>query len=92
MGTRTVYQMVVRGELSERYAIAFEGMEMEVKNGRTILTGEIKDEPHLHSIFDCIGALGIRLLSVESLPTETSRQQVSDSRMAARAKREPLDS
>jgi hypothetical protein len=33
MGTRTVYRIVVRGELSERYAIAFEGMEMEVKNG-----------------------------------------------------------
>ena len=39
MGTRTVYQIVVRGELSERYAIAFEGMEMEIKNGQTVLTG-----------------------------------------------------
>ena len=65
-------------ELSQRYAVAFEGMEMEVKNGRTILTGEIKDEPHLHGILDRIGALGLRLLSVESFPTETSRQQVSD--------------
>jgi hypothetical protein len=92
MGTRTVYRIVVRGELSERYAIAFEGMEMEVKNGRTILTGEIKDEPHFHGILDCIGALGLRLLSVESLPTENSRQQVSDSRRAVGAMRNPLDS
>ena len=66
MGTSTVYRIVVRGELSERYAVAFEGMEMEVKSGRTILTGEIKDEPHLHGILDRIGALGLRLLSVES--------------------------
>ena len=66
MGTSTVYRIVVRGELSQRYAVAFEGMEMEVKNGRTILTGEIKDEPHLHGILDRIGALGLRLLSVES--------------------------
>jgi hypothetical protein len=78
MGTSTVYRIVVSGELSQRYAVAFEGMEMEVKNGRTILTGEIKDEPHLHGILDRIGALGLRLLSVESFPTETSRQQVSD--------------
>jgi hypothetical protein len=92
MGTRTVYRIVVRGELSERYAIAFEGMEMEVKNGRTILTGEIKDEPHFHGILDRIGALGLRLLSVESLPTENSRQQVSDSRRAVGAMRNPLDS
>jgi hypothetical protein len=66
MGTSTVYRIVVSGELSQRYAVAFEGMEMEVKNGRTILTGEIKDEPHLHGILDRIGALGLRLLSVES--------------------------
>ena len=28
MGKRTVYRIVVRGELGERYAAAFEGMEM----------------------------------------------------------------
>jgi hypothetical protein len=66
MGTSTVYRIVVRGELSQRYAVAFEGMEMEVKSGQTILTGEIKDDPHLHGILDRIGALGLRLLSVES--------------------------
>ena len=67
MGTRTVYRIVVRGELSERYAVAFEGMEMETKSGRTVLTGEIKDEPHLHGILDRIGSLGLRLVSVEDL-------------------------
>ena len=92
MGTSTVYRIVVRGELSQRYAVAFEGMEMEVKSGRTILTGEIKDEPHLHGILDRIGALGLRLLSVESFPTETSRQQASDSQMAVRLERKPSDS
>ena len=92
MGTSTVYRIVVRGELSQRYAVAFEGMEMEVKSGRTILTGEIKDEPHLHGILDRIGALGLRLLSVESFATETSRQQASDSQMAVRLERKPSDS
>jgi hypothetical protein len=91
MGTRTVYRIVVRGELSERYAMAFEGMEMEVESGRTILTGEIIDEPHLHGILDRIGSLGLRLLSVESFPTETSRQQLSDPQMSDLAKRKPLD-
>ena len=67
MGTRTVYRIVVRGELSERYAVAFEGMEMETSRGRTVLTGEIKDNPHLHGILDRIGALGLTLVSVENL-------------------------
>jgi hypothetical protein len=42
MGTRMVYRIVVRAELSERYAPAFEGMEMEVKNGLRDLTGRSK--------------------------------------------------
>ena len=50
--TRTVYRIVVRGELSERYALAFEGMEMEAKGGRTILRGEVIDGSHLHGILD----------------------------------------
>ena len=28
-GTRTIYRIVVRSELSDRYALAFEGMKME---------------------------------------------------------------
>ena len=66
-GTRMVYQIVVRGELSERYATAFEGMEMEIKNGQTVLTGEVKDQSHLHGILDRIGALGLKLMSVENM-------------------------
>ena len=67
MSTRTVYRIVVREELSERYAAAFEGMEMGTKAGRTILTGEVVDQPHLHGILDRIGALGLKLVSVEDL-------------------------
>jgi hypothetical protein len=65
---RTVYRIVVRSELSERYAVAFEGMEMETKNGDTILTGEIIDQPHLFGILDRINGLGLQLLSVQALP------------------------
>ena len=67
MGTKTVYRIEVGGELSERYAQAFEGMEMETKSGRTVLIGEVVDEPHLHGILDRISALGLRLVSVQSM-------------------------
>jgi hypothetical protein len=62
-----VYRIVVRAELSERYAPAFEGMEMEVKNGLRDLTGKVKDQSHLHGILDRIGALGLKLMSVENM-------------------------
>jgi hypothetical protein len=69
----TVYRIVVRSELSERYAVAFEGMEMETETGRTILTGVI-DQPGLHGIFERINGLGLELLSVQSCPEKTTEQ------------------
>jgi hypothetical protein len=63
-----VYRIVVRSELSARYAQAFEGMEMETKSGLTVLTGEVIDQVQLHGILDRIGGLGIELVSVQSLP------------------------
>ena len=69
-GTSKVYRIVVRSELSDRYASAFESMEMETKNGQTILTGEIIDQPHLFGILDRLNGLGMDLLSVQILSEE----------------------
>ena len=70
-GAGTVYLIVLRGELSERYAAAFEEMEMETNSGLTILTGEVVDQVQLHGIIDRIGDLGLELVSVQSLPEES---------------------
>jgi outer membrane PBP1 activator LpoA protein len=71
MGTRTVYRIVVRSELGERFALAFEGMEIEERGGQTILTGEVIDQPHLHGILDRIGGLGLELVSVECVARDS---------------------
>jgi len=63
-GTAKVYRIVVRSELGERYASAFEGMSMEGRGGRTILTGEVRDQPQLFGILDRLYGLGLELLSV----------------------------
>jgi hypothetical protein len=64
----TTYRIVVRSELSNVYAVAFEGMEMEARDGVTVLTGKIIDQPHLYGILERINGLGLELLSVEALP------------------------
>ena len=66
-----VYRIVVRSELSERYAAAFEGMEMEVDSGLTVLTGKVIDQPHLYGILDRLSGMGLELLSVQCLPEKT---------------------
>jgi hypothetical protein len=68
--TGKVYRIVVRSELSDRYAAAFEGMQIEAKVGETILTGEVIDQPHLHGILARINGLGLELLSVQALPED----------------------
>jgi hypothetical protein len=67
-GTWTVYRIVVRSELSDKYAVAFEGMQMEAKDGVTVLTGKIIDQPHLYGILERTNGLGLELLSVEAMP------------------------
>jgi hypothetical protein len=68
--TGTVYRIVVRSELGNSYTVAFEGMEMETKEGDTILTGEIIDQPHLYGILGRINGLGLKLVSVQALPED----------------------
>jgi hypothetical protein len=62
------YRIVVRGELTERLAGAFEGMEMEAESGQTFITGQVVDQSHLHGILNRISGLGLPLVSVQALP------------------------
>ena len=82
-GTGRFYRIIVRSELSDKYSVAFEGMEMERRDGDTVLTGRIIDQPHLYGILERINGLGLELLSVEALP--------GDANPGARENREPED-
>jgi hypothetical protein len=60
----TIYQIVVRGELSQRYVPAFDGMTLTLGEGQTAITGPVIDQAHLHGLLDRVGDLGLELLSV----------------------------
>jgi hypothetical protein len=66
--TRKAYRIVVGAELGERFAPAFEGMDVGIADGRTIITGEVVDQSHLHGILGRIHALGLELISVQPVP------------------------
>jgi hypothetical protein len=59
------YRIVFRGELGDRFAFLFEGMQMERLEGTTVLTGNVVDQAHLASLLDQIQELGLELVSVE---------------------------
>ena len=62
------YKIVVKGELTERFAGAFANMNMEAKRGQTIISGQIVDQSHLYGILNRISGLGLQLVSVQALP------------------------
>jgi hypothetical protein len=58
------YQIVVRGDLGERFASAFGGMTVHSEGSETYIIGDIDDQSRLHGLLDRIRALGIELVSV----------------------------
>jgi hypothetical protein len=63
----TVYRIVVRGELSQRYMLAFEGMTLVAGEGQTAITGPVTDQAHLHGLLNRVSDLGLELLSVNAM-------------------------
>jgi hypothetical protein len=60
----TRYEIVVVGELSDRFALAFEGMEVRAQGGRTTISGLVTDQAQLHGLIDRVGDLGLDLLDL----------------------------
>jgi hypothetical protein len=58
------YQIVVRGELSQRFAMVFDGMDLEARDGQTVISGPVIDQAHLHGLLDRVRDLGLELVSV----------------------------
>jgi hypothetical protein len=64
------YRLVVQGELGEPFGFLFEGMHMDRAAGKTVLTGNVIDQAHLHGILERIRELGLELVSVEPAEPE----------------------
>jgi hypothetical protein len=63
------YRLVVRGELDERFAYLFEGMQLTRTGGTTVLTGAVRDQAQLYGVIERVEELGLELLSVQQVDT-----------------------
>jgi hypothetical protein len=59
------YTIVVRGQLSDRFAAAFDGMTTEPGGGETTLVGLIRDQAHLYGVLERLRDFGLELVRVE---------------------------
>jgi hypothetical protein len=58
------YEFLVRGEIGDRFGWMFEDMRLERAGGRTVITGPVRDQAHLHGLIVQIEELGLELVSV----------------------------
>jgi hypothetical protein len=68
MGSRATrggtYRLVVRGELDDRFAYLFNGLDLERIVGATVLSGSVVDQAQLHGYIARVEELGLELVSV----------------------------
>ena len=61
---RRVYRLVVTGEMGPAMREAFGDMHVDTDDGRTVLSGELMDQPALYSVLERLQALGLDLVDV----------------------------
>ena len=59
--------IIVQGHLDTKWKNWFEGMVISYEGKNTMLSGNIKDEAHLHGILNQIRDLNLKLISVNSV-------------------------
>jgi hypothetical protein len=69
----TVYRLIVQGELDQRYAYLFDGMDLNRVVGTTIVTGDVIDQAHLHGLIERIEELGLELLEIQQVAKGSGR-------------------
>jgi len=57
-------KITIQGHLNEKWKDCFEGMEISYEGNNTILTGNLKDEAHMHGVLNIIRDLNIKLISI----------------------------
>ena len=81
----TTYQIVVDGELSDRFVATFADMRLERDAGRTSLTGEIADQAQLHGLLARVADLGLSLVSFGPVVPDPGTSDVRPSANEGRA-------
>jgi len=73
-GKQTQYDIEIEGHLDDGWQEWFEGfLLVRLANGRSTLTGPVRDQAALHGILKKISNLGLKLISVN--PQESSDQK-----------------
>ena len=62
------YEIVVKGQLGERFLSTFDSLALSTRAGETHLSGELADQAQLYGVLLRLRDLGIELVSVNRSP------------------------
>jgi hypothetical protein len=57
-------KITIQGHLDKKWKNSFESMKISYEGNNTILTGNLKDEAHMHGVLNIIRDLNLKLISV----------------------------
>jgi hypothetical protein len=71
MDQPTLYQIRIKGHLDDAWADWFQGLTItNQEDGKAMLSGSLPDQAALHGVLNNIFRLGLRLVSLNTLPEE----------------------
>lgn len=68
------YRIVVFGNITEPIGATFPSLDVVHEAGRSIVTGAVRDQSHLHGILAVIRDLNVPLLAITCLNCAASQQ------------------
>jgi len=68
----------IQGHLNEKWKDFFEVMEISYEGSNTILTGNLKDEAHMHGILNKIRDLNLNLISINPAEEEFDNNPINN--------------
>ena len=73
--TPTDYEIRIKGRLSDSVSGAFQDFTTAVKPAETVMRGEVRDQSELHGVLERIQSLGLELIEIRRLESDSDRPQ-----------------
>jgi hypothetical protein len=83
------YEIRIRGGLGRTMRAAFPALRAQAQGEDTLLTGTLPDQAALHGVLAQIESLGLELLEVRRLPSETPPGGMLSAEMLSIGRRTP---
>jgi hypothetical protein len=74
------YRLIVEGELSDEFALAFPGMALTRADGSTALTGTVRDQAELQGLLQRTSDFGLTLLEARTIDDHRDRGSAAGSK------------